>query len=472
MKRYRFVRRGLVRVLLALAALAPACAVGPDYRRPALDLPDKFRGLPETGAAGESASLWPWWEIFNDADLQALLRAALADNYDLRIAISRVEQARQQLAQARAGYFPSLNYSGLAGRGRNAFLLSSPAPTATTTDFFALSANVSWEIDLWGRIRRLNEAALAQFLASEDARRDVTVSIVAEVAQSYFQLLTLDRQLRIAVESRDSFTSSLKLFQQLLTGGVASKLETSSAEALLDAAAASIPDFERRIAAQENGLCFLVGRVPGPIARREPTLDEIRHAAIPAGLPSTLLERRPDIRNAEQQLRAANAQVGVAQADFFPRLDLTGLFGVISSQLSSLFSGGAVAWSAGANLTGPIFQGGQIRARYRQAWAVREQMALHYRQVVLNALQEVATQLVARQKLAEARALQEQAVEAYREAVKTALQRFRLGTAAYFEVLQEQQQLFPAETNLAQLQLEEHLALVQLYRALGGGWSY
>jgi multidrug efflux system outer membrane protein len=451
-----------------LLLLISACAVGPDYQRPALDLPEQFRDGKQ--AEAESAALWPWWTIFGDQDLQALLRAALSEGYDLRIAIARVEQARQQLLQARAGFFPAFNYGAFAGHGKNAFLLGTPAPTGTSADFFALSANASWEIDIWGRVRRLNEAARAQYLASQDARRDVTVSIVAEVAQNYFQLVALDRQLAIAIESRNSFAESLDIFNERLAGGVASKLETSSAAALLDTAAASIPDYERRIAAQENLLCFLVGRNPGPIARRQAGLDESR-PAIPAGLPSVLLERRPDIRSAEQQLRAANAQVGVAEADFFPRLSLTGLFGTISTQLSNLFSHSALAWSAGGNLTGPLFQGGGIRARHRQALAVRQQVELQYRQVVLNALQEVASQLVARQKLTEARLQQERAVAAYRDAVKIAFQRFRLGTAAYFEVLQVQQQLFPAETNLAQIQLNEHLALVQLYRALGGGWT-
>lgn len=457
-----------LRLALVLLLAGLACSVGPDYRRPALDLPDQFRDQKQTT---ESAALWPWWKIFHDQDLQALLRSALAESYDLRIAVARVEQAHQQLLQARAGYFPSFNYGAFAGHGKNAFLLGTPAPTGTSADFFALSANVSWEIDLWGRIRRLNEAARAQFLASEDARRDVTVSLVAEVAQNYFQLAALDRQLRIAIESRGSFAESLRIFNERLTGGVASKLETSAAEALLDTASASIPDFERRIAAQENLLCLLLGRNPGPIARREATLDESDQEAIPAGLPSILLERRPDIRNAEQQLRAANAQIGVSEADFFPRLSLTGLFGTISTQLSHLFSGGALAWSAGGNLTGPLFRGGEIRSRYHQAWAVRQQVELQYRRTVLNALQEVATQLVARQKLAESRVQQERAVAANRQAVKTAFERYHVGTAAYFEVLQVQQQLFPAETNLAQIQLNQHLALVQLYRALGGGWT-
>jgi outer membrane protein, multidrug efflux system len=315
-------------LLLLVSGLA--CSVGPDYRRPALDLPDQFREQKQAGA--ESAALWPWWSIFGDQDLQALLRSALSDGFDLRIAITRVEQARQQLLQARAGFFPSFNYGAFAGHGKNAFLLGTPAPTGTSADFFALSANVSWEIDVWGRVRRLNEAARAQYLARQDARRDVTVSIIAEVAQSYFQLLGLDRQLAIAIESRNSFAESLNIFNERLTGGVASKLETSSAEALLDTAAASIPDYQRRIAAQENLLCFLVGRQPGPIARRAASLDE-RKPEIPAGLPSALLERRPDIRSAEQQLRSANAQVGVTEADFFPRLSLTGLFGTVSTAL-------------------------------------------------------------------------------------------------------------------------------------------
>jgi len=253
---------------------------------------------------------------------------------------------------------------------------------------------------------------------------------------------------------------------------VASKLESSSAEALMDASAATIPQLEQQIALQENQLSVLLGQPPGPIGRGNSPLDMQAPPEVPAGLPSALLERRPDIREAEQQLRSANAQVGVAKADFFPQFDLTGLFGAASPGLAAFTSGGAdVAWSAAAGLTGPLFHGGQFRAQYAQARAAREQSALQYQATVLNAFQEISNALISREKLAEARAQQTRAVDAYKTAVKISLERYRMGNADYYEVLQERQLLFPAENTLVQLQLGQMLAVVQLYRSLGGGWE-
>jgi multidrug efflux system outer membrane protein len=257
-----------------------------------------------------------------------------------------------------------------------------------------------------------------------------------------------------------------------LQGGVGSKLETSSAEALMDSAAATIPEFEQQVALQENQLSALLGQNPGAILRGNSSLNTQRPPAVPAGLPSALLERRPDIREAEQNLRSANAQVGVAVADFFPQLNLTGLFGEVSSDLETFTSGGGdIAWSIAAGLTGPIFHGGQLRAQYAQARAAREQSVLQYQATVLNAFQEISNALISREKLADVRTQQSCAVDAYKEAVKTAMERYRLGNASYYEVLQEQQQLFPAENSLVQTQLNQLLAVVQLYRALGGGWE-
>jgi multidrug efflux system outer membrane protein len=318
----------------------------------------------------------------------------------------------------------------------------------------------------------LNESARAQFLATEEARRNVQISLIAQVAQNYFQLLVLHRQLDIARESTNSFGGSLKIFTERLHGGVASKLETSSAEALLDSAAATIPQLEQQIAIQENQLSILLGQNPGGIACGPLAIDKQPVPEIPPGLPSALLERRPDVREAELQLRSANAQIGVAKAEFFPELDLTGLFGEVSSDLSTFVSGGGnIAWSIAAGLTGPIFHGGQIRAQYRQAKAARDQYALQYQSTVLNALVEVSNALIAHEKLAGIRAYQEHAVTAYKEAVKIATERYQLGNADYYEVLQEQQLLFPAENSLAQTQYNQLAAVVQLYQALGGGWN-
>jgi multidrug efflux system outer membrane protein len=445
------------------------CAVGPNYKRPAVNAPQTFRG--ETEVSTNSFASLPWWQVFHDDNLQSLIRLALTNNYDLRIAVTRVEQARALAAGARSQFFPQLNYAGTAGHGQNVSGNSAPSPTGTSGRVYAADASASWEIDLWGRIRRLNESARAQFLASQEARRDVMISLIAQVAQNYFQLLALDRQLAIARQSTNSFGESLKLFNDQLRGGVASKLETSSAEALLDSAAATIPELEQQVAIQENQLSVLLGQNPDAILRGDSLLEDQLPPEVPAGLPSALLERRPDIREAEQQLRSANAQVGVAKADFFPQLNLTGLFGEVSSDLSTFTSGGGdIAWSIAAGLTGPIFHGGQLRAQYAQARAAREQFALQYQATVLNAFLEISDALVSREKLAEARTHQTRAVDAYQVAVKISMERYRLGSADYFEVLQEQQLLFPAENLLVQTQLNELLAVVQLYRALGGGW--
>ncbi len=297
------------------------------------------------------------------------------------------------------------------------------------------------------------------------------ISLIAEVAQDYFQLLALDRQLEIARESTNSFGQGLKIFDERLKGGVASKLETASAEALMDSAAATIPTLEQQIALQENLLSVLIGQNPGPIARGVIKLEEQTPPEVPPGLPSHLLERRPDVREAEQQLRAANAQVGVAVSDFFPQLNLTGLFGGVSPELSAVSSGGDVAWAVAAGLTGPLFHAGQLRGQYLQAKYTRDQFVLQYRQTVLNALQETSDALISREKLAEAREQQANAVDAYQIAVKIAFERYQQGNASYYEVLQEQQELFPAEDSLVQTQLNQLLAVIQLYRALVGGWA-
>jgi multidrug efflux system outer membrane protein len=297
------------------------------------------------------------------------------------------------------------------------------------------------------------------------------ISLISQVAQDYFQLLALQRELQIASDTTNSFGQSLRLFNEQLKHGTVSRLETSSAEALMDSAAATIPGLEQQIAIQEDQLSVLLGQNPGAITRGNISLEGQTLPEVPAGLPSALLERRPDIREAEQQLRAANAQVGVAVADFFPQLNLTGLFGGASPELSSVTSGGDVAWSIAAGLTGPIFHGGQLRAQYAQARAVREQFALQYQATVLNAFQETSDALFSREKLVDVRAQQSRAVAAYQEAVKVAMERYRLGNASYYEILQEQQLLFPAENSLVQTELNQLLAVVQLYLALGGGWN-
>jgi multidrug efflux system outer membrane protein len=450
-----------------LALLLSGCAVGPNYHRPAVNAPAAFRG--DTRAVTNSFADLPWWQVFHDDNLQALIRTALTNNYDLRIAVTRVDQARALAAEARAEYFPQADYTALASRGRNA-VNNNATPSGVTQNIFALDASASWEIDLWGRVRRLTESARAQYYASQEARRDIQVSLIAQVAQDYFQLLALDRQLQIARDTTNSFGDSFKIFDERLRGGIASKLETSSAEALMDSAAATIPELERQIILQEDQLCVLLGRNPGPVPHPNSSLDAQSPPQVPPGLPSSLLERRPDVREAEQNLRSANAQVGVAVANFFPQLSLTGLYGQVSPELSLLTAGSANAWSYAANLTGPLFHSGLV-AEYRGVKALRQQYILQYQQAVLSAFQEVSDALVSREKYAAVLDEQARAVDAYQEAVKISLERYRLGSASYYEVLQEQQLLFPAENSLVQARLNQLLSTVQLYSALGGGWN-
>jgi len=457
------------RITLVLGLLvAGGCAVGPNYHRPPLAAPAEYRGVPPivyTNSLGEL----PWWQVFKDDTLAGLIRAGLTNNYDLRIAIARVEQANAIVAQNRAFFFPQVNYNGAISRGKNSLGTTVFPNNGQTADLIEVAGNASWELDLWGRIRRLNESARAQYLASQEARRDVTLSVISQVAQAYFRLLALDQLLDIAHRSTNSFGESLRIFSQRLAQGTVSVLETSATDALLESAAAMVPDLERQIEVQENLVNVLLGRNPGPVPRTRSLLHQDLALEIPPGLPSELLTRRPDIREAEQTLRSANAQVGVAVANFFPQLSLTALFGQVSPELSAFTSGGANAWSIGAGLTGPLFQGGRLRGQYRQAVAARQEAALRYQQTVLGALQAVSNDLIAVRRFGEQRTRQARAVRAYEMAVQVSLERYVAGRASYYEVLQQQQQLFPAENSLVQAELNQFLSFIQLYQDLGGG---
>ena len=455
--------------VMILALVLAGCAVGPDYKRPAVNAPQNFQG--DTTGLTNSLGDMPWWELFHDEALQALIRSALTNNYDVRIAAARVEQARAILAEKRSGYFPQITYQGSVGDGRN---VSAGAPSGAGGQSemgYEAAGNVSWEIDLWGRIRRLNESARAQFLATAEARTNVMLTLITTVAADYFQLLALDQELQIARDTTNSFGQSLKLFSERLRGGVSSKLETAAAEAAQASAAATVPELEWQIVVEENQIRILLGMNPGPIIRRKKLLEELLPPEVPPGLPSALLERRPDIRQAEQLIRSANAQIGVAKADFYPRFSLTALFGQVSPELSTFTSSAANAWSLAANLAGPVFEGGLLKGQYRYARAVREEAALQYQSVVLNAFQEVSNALTAREQLARERIEQARSVKAYEVAVQVANERYTAGHANYYELLQEQQLLFPAENALTQTELNQLLATVQLYRALGGGWK-
>jgi multidrug efflux system outer membrane protein len=460
---HRFVVIGLLAELLIAG-----CAVGPDYKRPVVESPAAFRAERESN--NSPAAELAWWEVYKDDTLQALIREALTNNYDLRIALARVEQARALAMQARSQFVPSVTYGGAVSRGRNYLFGTAFPDTGITASSATATLNAFWEVDLWGRVRRLNESARAQFLASEEARHGVQLTLLSDVASTYFQLLELDQEMEIASRTTNSFAESLRIFSQRVEGGTASGLQSARAEAALDDAAAAVPSIRERISATENQLCILLGRNPGPIQRPAPLLTQAM-PEIPPGLPSALLERRPDVRQAEQLLRSANAQVGESVAEFFPKIGLTALLGKVSPELSGFTLGAANAWGIAAAGAGPLFEGGRLVGQYQQTKAARSESELQYRQTILNAFREVSDALVSREQLIEIRQHETHEVTALESAVKLSTERYVAGKADYYEVLEAQQQLFPAELNLARTERDQLLAVVTLYKTLGGGWE-
>lgn len=445
--------------LLAAAALA-GCTVGPDYQRPPVTIPAQFYGA-NGAAASASLADAPWFDVFADPTLRSLIDEALRNGYDARIAAARVEEARARFGIVTADRYPTVGYEVNPTRQR---------VDGKSTTIVIAGAGISWEADLWGRIRRLNEAGRASYLASEEGRRAVLLALTSEVASAYFDLRELDAELDIARRSTKAFQETYDLFDRQLKGGTASAVETSRAEALLANEAAEIPLLEQQIVAQENRINFLLGRVPGPIPRGAALTDQPVPAAVPAGLPSALLLRRPDLRAAEQQLIAANANIGVAEAAFYPTLSLTGLLGGQSTDLANIVGHG-VAWSIGADLLGPIYNHGRLRNQRRVAVAQFEEARLQYEQDVTNALGEVSTSLVAMERLAAAEHERARALRANQEAVRLVNLRYVSGLSAYFEVLDAMEQQLTAENNLARTRRDRLLALVEFYRAFGGGWE-
>ena len=452
------------------AALLGGCAIGPDYKRPSVAQPPTFRG--QATAEAVSFADAPWWEVFQDPSLKALIQEALRNNYDVSIAVARVQEARANLSIARSDLYPSLDYSGGASRSKIGPGVSGqtggPVRNATSSYFAAMSA--SWEVDIWGRIRRLTEAARATLLATEEARRGVWLTLVSDLGQAYFELLALDVRLQIARNSTNAYQRTYDLFLDRFNLGVASKLETSRALGALGDAQATIPQLESDIVAKENQISILLGKAPTPIPRGKPMYEQPVVPTVPTGLPSTLLERRPDLRQAEQQLVSANAQIGVAKAEFFPKVSLTALLGTASSDLSTV-TGASMIWTGSGIFSGPLFNMGRTLGFYRASIAQWEQARLQYQQAVLTALREVSDALTALGKLNEAEMGQDTAVRALEEAVEHATARYRQGLANYFEVLEAQQQLYPAQNTLAQIRRDRLLSHVRLYKALGGGWS-
>jgi multidrug efflux system outer membrane protein len=444
--------------------------VGPDYRRPELPVPPDFRGRPPDAAvSAASVGDLAWWEIFEDEMLQSLIRAALAENYDLRVAAARVLEARARVTVTRSFQFPDLSASGSApyahvyGDDRAPLQFEETFSPLATLDLF-------WEIDLWGRLRRATEAARADLLASADVQRFVVTTLVSDVATAYFQLRELDLELEISRRTLASRQDSLRLITLRQEGGVAALMDVRQAEVLLYTAAETIPDLERRIEQTENLISLLLGRNPDAVPRGRPLLQQLALPAVPAGLPSSLLQRRPDIRQAESQLAAATARIGVAKADFFPRVLLTGAAGGGSVLVNGEWFGPSGLLAIAPQVTLPIFNTGRIGASVDSAEARAQEALVRYQQAVQQAFREVSDALVEHRKRGESRIQQEALVNSLRDAARLANIRYRGGVTSYLEVLDTERQLFDAELALAQAQRDEVLAVVRLYRALGGGW--
>ncbi len=490
-------------VLLILMFFTGGCTVGPNYKRPKVDVPATFRGAqpqeaapsqqspppqaPNPAATPSPQGLQPsnnspqqasatseqsfgdqqWWEVFQDPQLQDLIRTALKQNYDVRIAATRILEAQAQLGITRADQLPAVNAGADAVNDR--FARQKPLHEYET-NATSVDASFAWDLDFWGKYRRSTESARANLLATEWARRAVINTLVSQVAASYFQLRAYDLQLEIARRTLSSRQESLQLTRRLSDGGVGTMLDVRQAEQLVAVAAETIPDLERRIQQQENFISTLLGNNPGPIARGMKLTEQPHLPDVPAGIPSRLLERRPDIRAAEGQLMAANAQIGVAKAAYFPDIALTANAGFQSSALTSLFTGPAGLWTFGGSLTQPIFAGGRIRSGVKLAEARQQELVLTYQQTIQQAFRGVSDSLVGYQKSREFRQHQEELVLAAQDAARLSELRYRGGSTNYLEVLTNETNAFDSELGLAQAQLNELLGLVDIYRNLGGGW--
>ena len=453
------------KVVAVCAAALTGCTAGPNYRRPDVHTPDQyFNSAPTASTTGGTASLGDekWFTLFADPELQKLIRSALDNNYDVRIAASRILQAQEQVGITRASQFPTVS----AGTG-----FTSQRVPGFAFSYFQIEALVSWNPDFWGRYRRATEAARAIELAAEWNRREVLSTMVANVAVAYFQTRELDSELAIAKQTLAARRESLALTETLLNGGATALVDVRQAEQLVEAAAETIPDAERQIGVQEDLISTLIGDDPHAIPRGLPLTEQPAPPEVPAGLPSRLLERRPDIRAAEQQLAAATANIGVARAQLFPNLPLTGGAGIQSTHLASLFTSPGAAWNLSAQLTEPIFNAGALRANVRLSEAEQQQALLTYRQTIRNAFRQVSDALVSYGKYREFREHQELLTAAAEDAARLSDLRYRGGAASYLEVLTSQTNYFAAQLNLARARLNERLSLVQLYSALGGWWE-
>jgi multidrug efflux system outer membrane protein len=458
-------------VSVALASsLIGGCAVGPNYHRPAVQTPTTYRDLsnnPQAQAMAASYADLPWWQVFQDPKLQELIGIALKQNYDMLIAVERINAARDQVTITRSSLFPQVSGNGNFQGGQE-------QTAQSKFNFFSLTADAAFQLDLFGKLRRATQAARAQLLATEEAKNTVTLTLVSDVASAYFNLLELDLQLQITKDTVETQEGSVKLTSLRLAHGVATKLDVLQAQQVLDSANATIPDLERQIGQEEDAINILLGNYPAGVARGIPLAEQSLPPGVPPGLPSSLLERRPDVREAEQNLIAANAEIGVAKAEFFPQISLTGSGGGAfgrSSDFTRLMSSQLPIWSYGVQVSQPIFTGGALRGNLRLAESQFQQALIAYKQSIQLAFRDVSDALIGYQKTHEVRLREQQAVDDLTESVRLSVMRYKGGTTTYLEVLDGQRSLFAAELTLAQVRGNEFQSLVQLYKALGGGWQ-
>ncbi len=451
-----------------LAIVLSGCMMGPDYRRPALETPASWRFEEKEEKEISNAA---WWEQFNDPVLNALIQTALKENKDVMLATARVEEFIGRYGITRASLFPQVGAGAVAGRSRATDTGATPLTTATINpaDNYSAFLNASWEIDLWGKLRRAKEAARADLLSQEEGRRGVILILVTSVASSYVNLRDLDKQLEIARRTAQSRKESYDLFQLRFRGGVISELELSQVKSIYEQALATIPVLEKAVSQQENALSVLIGRNPGPIPRGK-MIDELVLPAVPAGLPSELLAKRPDIRQAEQTLIAANARIGVARSLYFPTISLTGMYGFASADLSTLFQSPSRAWNWNVPLNVPVFSAGAIGGQVEAAEAIQRQALIQYRQSIQTAFREVEDALIDQRRSREELDIQTRQVESLRTYARFARLRFENGYTSYIEVLDAERSLFDAELARAQTAGVLFQALVNLYKAMGGGW--
>jgi outer membrane protein, multidrug efflux system len=458
-------------VPLLLTVFISGCAVGPNYKKPTINTPTVYRGLtPDQAANTDAKSLADekWWDVFQDEQLKELIKTALQQNYDVRRAAARVLQAQALLGITRADQFPTVSGNASAINLRNSRQGIFP-PIDTNTNRVGLEFD--WELDFWGKFRRATESARASLLASEWAQREVITELIANLTGAYFQLRALDLQLDISRRTLASRQDSLRLTNLLAQGGSTSMLDVRQAEQLVFTAGSEIPFLEQQIEQEENFISILLGNNPGPVPRGKQLTEQYHPPTVPAGLPSSLLERRPDIRQAEQELIAFNAQIGVARAAYFPQISLTASSGFQSSALTNLFTGPAGFWTFGSTLAQPIFTAGRLRSNVRLAEARQQESLLFYQQTIQGAFRDVSDSLIAYRKTQEFREQQKLLVDSAQDATRLSHLRYTGGATSYLEVLTNDTNYFTAELGLVQAQLNEMLALVQLYKGLGGGWQ-